>query len=338
MPETLYSLVELAQHIGVKQVDLEDVKIYGVASLENATANQISFYTNPKQHKFLSTTQAAAVILRAKDQAACHRPTLICEDPYLAFAKLTQLYNTRDSESNHGIHPSAIIASDAHIGKDVSIGAHTIIESACVIADRVSIGHNCTITGGCQIGADSYLAAQVVLLAGSQLGQRAIIHSGVVIGSDGFGFAPQGQRWVKIEQLGNVKIGDDVEIGANTVIDRATLDSTIVGNDVKIDNLVHISHNTIIGDRTAIAACVGIAGSTIIGADCKIGGAAMINGQIEICSDTTITAGTRVYQSIDKKGRYTSGLAPLEHHEWLRSTVYFKKLYKLLTKLTNSKR
>lgn len=332
MQSKLYTLPQLAQHLGIEQNGLDNTKISGVASLENATADKISFYAHAKQHKFLATTHAAAVILKAQDQAACSRPTLVCDNPYLAFARLTQLYSPQPTAVS-GVHPSAVIARDARLGKEVAVGANTVIGAACDIGDRVVIGANCTLAEHCCIGADSRLMPQVVLLERTQLGQRVLIHSGVVIGSDGFGFVPDGTDWVKIKQLGYVKIGDDVEIGANSAIDRATLDSTLIGNGVKIDNLVHISHNTVIGERTAIAACVGIAGSTTIGADCKIGGAAMINGQIEICSGTTITAGTRVYQSIRKKGRYTSGLAPLEHREWLKSTVYFKQLYKLLAKL-----
>ena len=329
MSDRSYSLAELARHINSDKASA-DIRISGIASLKDAKSDQIAFYANAKQRDFLVATQAGAVLLKPADQHWCTRPTLICDNPYLAFAKLTQLFSQPEHAATNTIHPSAIVAPDAQIGAGVYIGANVVIGKACVLEDRVVIKTNCTIGDYCNIGADSLIKANVVLADNSHLGKRVIIQPGAVIGGDGFGFAADGNEWVKIKHLGNVKIGNDVEIGANSTIDRATLDSTMIGNGVKIDNLVHISHNDIIGDRTVIAACVGIAGSTIIGKDCKIGGAAMINGQINICDGTTITPATRIHKSINRKGRYSSGLLMVEHHEWLRNNVYFKRLYKIL--------
>ena len=333
MHKRSYSLAELAKHINAQESQT-DIKINGIASLREAGSDQISFYINSKQRDFLATTQAGAVLLKREDQHLCKRPTLLCENPYLAFARLTQLFASNDKVPTNTIHTSANIAANTQIGQGLSIGANVVIGESCSIGDGVTIAANCTIGDYCNIGEDALLKAHVVLADKTQLGKRVIIQPGAIIGGDGFGFVPDGDDWVKIEHLGNVKIGDDAEIGANTAIDRATLDSTVIGNGVKIDNLVHISHNDIIGDRTVIAACVGIAGSTTIGKDCKIGGAAMINGQISICDGTTIMPATRIHQSITKKGSYSSGLLSLEHGEWLKSTVYFKKLYRILEKLS----
>ena len=329
MPERFYSLAELAKHINISTPQT-DIKISGIASLKDATPNQITFYANSKQRNFLTSTKAGVVLLKQEHQHLCNRPTLLCDNPYLAFAKLTQLFDSNISPRATTIHPSAVIAADVRRGSNVSIAAHVAIGKACVLGDGVTIQANCTIGDYCTIGSDSLIKAQVVLANKSCLGERVIIQPGAVIGGDGFGFVADGDDWVKIAHLGNVEIGDDVEIGANSAIDRATLGSTIIGNGVKIDNLVHISHNDIIGDRTVIAACVGIAGSSTIGKDCKIGGAAMINGQISICDGTTITPATRIHKSITRKGRYSSGLLAVEHSEWLRNSAYFKRLYKIL--------
>ncbi len=331
MPKRSYTLGELAKHINV-QKSSDDIKINGIASLSDAQADQISFYANSKQRDFLTTTQAGAVLIKPEDQHLCKQPTLLCENPYLAFARLTHLFmdNHRSTDT---IHPTAVIATDVRIGQGVFIGAGAVIGRNCILGDGVTIGVHCAIGDYCSIGENTLLKAHVVLADKTKLGRRVIIQPGAKIGGDGFGFVPDGDEWVKIEHLGNVEIGDDVEIGANTAIDRATLGSTVIGNGVKIDNLVHISHNDVIGDRTVIAACTGIAGSTTIGKDCKIGGAAMINGQISICDGTTITPATRIHKSITKKGRYSSGLLPVEHSEWLKNSIYFKKLYKLLDNL-----
>jgi len=328
MPKPSYTLSELANHIGAPS-DQPAIIIDGIASLKNAQPNQLSFYTDAKQQPLLATTQAGAVLIRQHDQPLCKRPALICDNPYLAFAKLSHLFRPDTRQPGNAIHRSAVIGRGVQIGQSVRIGANTVIGEGCRIGDRVRIAANCTIAAHCTIGDCSLIKAQVFLAAHTQIGKRAVIQPGAVLGGDGFGFVPDAGEWIKIEHCGNVVIGDDVEIGANTAIDRATLDSTVIGDGVKIDNLVHISHNDFIGDRTVIAACVGIAGSTTIGKDCKIGGAAMINGQISICDGTTITPATRIHKSITQSGRYSSGLLAVRHHEWLRNTVYFKKFYQL---------
>ncbi len=332
MPKRSYTLTELAEHINIQKAP-EDIKINGIASLRDAQPDQVSFYANPKQRDFLTTTRAGAVLIKPEDQHLCKQPTLLCDNPYLAFARLSHLFSTGNRSSTNAIHRTADVATDVCIGAGVSIGAGVAIGRHCILGDGVTIGTNCTIGDYCSIGENTLLKAHVVLADKTKLGRRVIIQPGAVIGGDGFGFVPDGNDWIKIEHLGNVEIGDDVEIGANTAIDKATLGSTVIGNGVKIDNLVHISHNDVIGDRTVIAACTGIAGSTTIGKDCKIGGAAMINGQISICDGTTITPATRIHKSITKKGHYSSGLLSVEHGQWLKNSVYFKNLYKLLDNL-----
>ena len=327
-----YSLTELAEHINVQDFQT-DIQINGIASLRDAKPDQISFYADPKQRSFLASTHAGVVLIKPEDQHLCKQPTLLCDNPYLAFARLTHLFSKQDRSATNTIHPTAVIATDVRIGQGVSIGAGAVIGKNCILGDGVTIGVNCAIGDYCSIGENTLLKALVVLADKTKLGRRVIIQPGAKIGGDGFGFVPDGDEWVKIEHLGNVEIGDDVEIGANTAIDRATLGSTVIGNGVKIDNQVHISHNDVIGDRTVIAACTGIAGSTTIGKDCKIGGAAMINGQISICDGTTITPATRIHKSITKKGHYSSGLLSVEHSEWLKNSAYFKKLYKILDNL-----
>ena len=241
-------------------------------------------------------------------------------DPYLNFARLTQWWSVRSRPiGSSGIHPSAVVAADAVLGVDVQIGAHAVIETGAVLGDGVRIGTQCHVGAGVVVGAHTRLAPQVVLMHGTTVGERCLLHSGVVVGADGFGFAPHQGEWIKIEQLGGVVIGDDVEIGANTTIDRGAIDDTIIETGVKLDNQIQIAHNVRIGAHTAIAGCVGIAGSTRIGRRCTVGGAAMIIGHLTIADDVSISSGTLVTKSIAQAGIYTGSVPFLEHGQWLRN-------------------
>jgi len=312
--------------------------ITGIASLTNATAHSISFLSNPKFFEQLATTKAAAVMLpaRALEHLPSQTPFLVvcCEDPYLLYSRLSQWFEKqRLSRLSRTIHPSAVIHESARIGNNVAIGPHVVIEENVCIADGVTIGPSCVIGRECEIGADSLLHARVTLYANIRMGARCIIHSGAVLGADGFGFAPDATQepggWSKIVQFGGVTLGNDVEVGANTTIDRGALDDTVIGNDVKLDNLIMIGHNVKVGDHTAMAGCVGIAGSTTIGKRCTIAGAAMLAGHITLGDDVHISGATGVMSDISKPGRYT-GVYPLaEHTAWQKNAAVLLQLAQL---------
>ena len=283
--------------------------IHQVGSLERAAAGQISFLSNSKHASSLSATRAAAVIIAPENEKLTALPRIVCDAPYAYFARVSQLFNSITSQAP-GVHPSAVVAKSAKLGKSVSIGA------GCVIGDDVTIGD------------DTCLYPRVVIYPGCSVGKRAILHAGVVIGADGFGIAPEEGRWVKIPQIGGVRIGDDVEIGANTTVDRGALDDTVIEEGAKLDNQIQVGHNVRIGAHTAIAACTGIAGSADIGRHCTIGGAAMIHGHIKIADHVHVSAGTLISRSLSKPGTYT-GIYPFDEHEaWKRSAAQLRRLAK----------
>lgn len=299
------------------------VVVSQVASLESAGANQITFLAGKKFRKKLPATKAAAVILSREFAGDTKLPRIVHDNPYAYYARVVSLLNPRD-DLQVGIHPSAVLDSavptsarvgaNVVLGKQVTIGENVILHPGCVLGDRVSIGN------------DSVLFPNVVVYSDCAIGCRVVIQAGAVIGSDGFGFAREGERWLKIPQIGRVVIGDDVEIGANTSIDRGALDDTVIGNGVKLDNQIQIAHNVVIGEHTAMAGCVGVAGSTRIGRRCTVGGAGMIIGHLELADDVHVSAGTMVTKSIRKAGQYTS-VFPLEaHDEWLKNAAQIKRL------------
>ena len=288
-----------------------------VAPLDKAASGDITFLSNPKYRSSLIATGATAVIVTAEAASACPVAAIITAQPYLYFARVAQLLNP-PLRPPAGVHPAAVVESPlpasvsvgahARIGQNVTVGENTIVEAGTVIADDCSIGNAC------------WLYANVSIYSRTRIGARAIIHSGAVIGADGFGFARErGGAWVKIPQTGGVVIGDDVEIGANTTIDRGAIDATEIGHGVKLDNQIQVAHNVHIGDHTAIAGCVGIAGSARIGRRCTFGGAAMVLGHLEIADDVNVSSGTMVAKSITKAGSYTGWVPFLEHSEWLKN-------------------
>ena len=301
-----------------------------VATLASAGPGHIAFLANPKYRQQLLETQASAVILSPKMAGETARPRIVHPNPYAYYARVTALLNPTPCRTQ-GVHPSACV--DSTLPLSACIGEHV------TIGRNVEIGENVTIYPGCFIGDDvaigegSLLYPNVVIYQGCRIGKRAVIQAGAVIGSDGFGFAKEGERWIKIPQIGRVVIGDDVEIGANTSIDRGALDDTVIGDGVKIDNQIQIAHNVVIGDHSAMAGCVGIAGSTRIGRRCTIGGAGMIVGHLEIADDVHVSAGTMVTKSLRTPGQYTS-IYPLEPHEaWLHNAAQIKRLSRLAERI-----
>jgi UDP-3-O-[3-hydroxymyristoyl] glucosamine N-acyltransferase len=300
------TLGQIVARLGGRVAGAADTLIHQVASLEAADERHISFFTGSRHRERLAATRAGAIILGADAEAQTRRPRIVADNPYLYFARVSQLFNPLVAQPP-GVHPSAVLAKSARLGARVSIGA------GCVVGEEV------------QIGDDSCLYPRVVVYARCTLGQRVIVHSGVVIGADGFGIADDHGRWVKIPQIGAVRIGDDVEIGANTTIDRGALDDTVIEEGVKLDNQIQIGHNTRIGAHTAIAGCVGIAGSADIGRHCTFGGAAMVLGHLRIVDHVNISAGTFISRSILKPGTYT-GIYPVDEHDsWARGAAWLRR-------------
>ncbi|TQV85762.1 UDP-3-O-(3-hydroxymyristoyl)glucosamine N-acyltransferase [Exilibacterium tricleocarpae] len=330
-----YRLDDLAQYLDATLLGDGDYPIAGLATLQSAQSRQLSFLANPVYRKYLSQSRAGAVILRADVADEFPGNRLLLDNPYLGYARVSALFDCAPAVAT-GIHPSAQVAAGASVDASACIGAQAVVE------DNVEIGANVQIGAGCYIGEDSVIGAGTRLYAGVSiyhgvsLGNGCIIHSGAVIGSDGFGIVPAGPEmpgWVKIHQLGGVEVGADVEIGANTTIDRGALDNTVISRGVKLDNQVHIAHNVRIGENTAVAGCVGIAGSTTIGANCTIAGAAGIIGHLYIADNVHITAMTLVTKSIREPGSYSSGTPLAATREWRRNAVRFGQLEKIATRL-----
>jgi UDP-3-O-[3-hydroxymyristoyl] glucosamine N-acyltransferase len=303
-----FTLQQIAQRLGGRVAGDSGILIRQVGSLDAATREQITFLATSKLKTKLAETRAGAVILAPENEHLTRLPRIVADNPYAYFARVSQLFNPVVTQS--GIHPSAVIAPSAKLGRNVSIGA------GCVVGDNVAIGD------------DSCLYPRVVLYPGCRIGARVVIHAGAVIGADGFGIAPENGRWVKIPQIGAVRIGDDVEIGANTTIDRGALDDTVIEDGVKLDNQVQVGHNVRIGAHSAVAGCVGIAGSARIGKHVTIGGAAMIHGHIEIADHVHVSAGTLISRSLTKPGTYT-GIYPFDEHDaWKRNAARLRRLAK----------
>lgn len=321
-----YRLAELADRCGGKLQGNPDVIINGVATLAKAGSGHIAFLSDTKHQKYLDSTQAGAVILRQLDIADFSGNVIICDNPHLAFALIAKLFDTYAYDGKPGIHPTACVDENADVASSAAIAPHVVIEAGVKIADGVKIGPGCHIEKAVQIGRNSRLYAHVVVRHHCVIGDNCIVHPGAVIGSDGFGYAKDGDQWCKVPQLGRVIIGNDVEIGSNTTIDRGALDDTVIGDRVKLDNLIQVAHNVTIGDDTIIAACVGIAGSTTIGKRCAIGGQAGILGHKSIVDDVQIAAKSLVTNSIKQPGIYASNIKAIELNKWQKNVA---RLYDL---------
>ena len=313
-----------------------ELLIHALSPLESATDQALCFLSHPKYTQKLAQSKAACVVVGvAVEPAAAQRGTyIVVNDPYFYFARLTQVWKRHHSVNDvAGIHPSACIDASARLASGVSVGAFACIGPNVVIAIGVRIGAHCVIGQDASIGEGSHLFARVTLGDGCSVGKRCMVHSGVVIGADGFGFAPHDGRWEKIEQLGNVRIGNDVEIGANTCIDRGALQDTVVEDGVKLDNLIQIGHNARIGAHSALAGCVGVAGSASIGAHCTIGGGAVVLGHLTLADHVHISAASVVTRSILKAGNYT-GLFPIDDNAaWEKNAATLKQLHTLRDRL-----
>ncbi|MFW5453018.1 UDP-3-O-(3-hydroxymyristoyl)glucosamine N-acyltransferase [Thioalkalivibrio sulfidiphilus] len=324
----MVTLSDLAVHLGAELHGDGRLEITGVAPLDRAGPGELAFLNNPRFRKHLPGTRAGAVLCRADDAALCPVPALVISDPYLGYARACALIFP-EPLPRAGIHPTAVVDASARLHPGVEVGAQCVVGPECVLDQGVVLGPGCILEADCQVGADTRLGPRVTLYRGTRLGRRVRIHAGAVLGADGFGFAPdQARHWVKIPQLGRVVVGDDVEIGANTTIDRGALEDTVIGTGVKMDNLIQVAHNVHIGDHTALAGCVGIAGSTRIGSHCAIGGGAGILGHLDIADGVTVTAMSFVTRSIREPGVYSSGVPHDTAREWNRSLARLRRMGK----------
>ncbi len=325
MNTIVYTLGELAEQLGASLRGDAAQPVSGLATLQDAGPQQLSFLANAQYRKFLTNTRAGAVLLTPKDAEIYSGTALLVANPYLAYARISHLFETRPKAAS-GIHPSAIIDPSAQVDPSASIGAQAVIEADAWIGPDVVIGAQSFVGARTRVGAGGRLASRVTLCHDVCIGERVVIQPGAVIGGEGFGFANENGSWEKIAQLGGVRIGDDVEIGANTTIDRGALSDTIIGNGVKLDNQIMIAHNVQIGENTAVAGCAGISGSTKIGRNCMLAGGVGLVGHIEICDNVFITGMTMVTRSITEPGSYSSGTAMQPAAEWRKSAARIRHL------------
>ncbi len=332
---TVTTLKELATALGLElrgSRSAASTVIEGLAALATAGPGQLSFYNNPRYHADLCSTRAAAVILRPEDAADCPATCLLSSNPYLSYAQASQLFDSRPHEPVT-IHAAAHVDPSALVGAGVSIAANVVVGAGVSIGAGTVIGANCVIGPDCRIGAGCLLYPNVTLYHAVVLGERCIVHSAAVVGSDGFGFAKSGNRYIKIAQLGAVVIGNDVEIGAGSSIDRGALEDTVIEDGVKIDNQVQIAHNVRIGSNTVICGCCGIAGSSSIGKNCTIAGGVGVINHVNICDDVTVTAMSLVNQDISEPGVYSSGTGIDATGNWRRNIVRFRQLDEMWRRL-----
>lgn len=333
MEPPTYTLSQLAETIGADVQGDKDCQIGNIAPLTRAKPGDITYLTDKKYQKYLSETQASAVLLDAPLSSSCHLNALVMKNPKKGLIQLLQLLRPQ-RERVPGIHPTAVIGKNCDIGGDVTVGPYTDIGDRVRIGAKTVIGASVSIGEDTCIGEHCHFYSRVTVYHNIQVGSRVMIHSGAVIGADGFGLMQdEAKAWLKIPQVGRVIIGNDVEIGANTTIDRGALDDTVIGNGVKIDNLVMVGHNVQIGDHTAIAGCAGIAGSTRIGRYCMIGASAGINGHIDICDHVMITGMGMIQKSITEPGIYSSGTGMQNNREWHKSVIRFRQLDEMARRL-----
>ena len=329
-------LGDLHRLLGGELIGDAALVIARIGPLQGADGSTISFLSNPRYREQLAGSRAACVIVgrELRDLAAARGAALVCDDPYLAYARLTQWWAAQTRRpATPGVHATAVIEEGVTLAPDASVGAMAFIGRGARVGAGAVVGAQCHVGQGAEVGAGSWLKPRVVLGDACRIGVRALVHSGAVIGADGFGFAPAAGRWEKIEQLGAVVIGDDVEIGANTCIDRGALDDTVLEDGVKLDNLVQIGHNVRVGAHSAFAGCVGVAGSARIGRHCTAGGGAIILGHLELCDHVHITAATVITRSIHKPGQY-SGLFPFDDNaSWEKNAATLRQLHALRDRL-----
>lgn len=326
------SLKQLAEHLGAELRGDGEIAVSSVAPLEKAAAGQVAFLSNPKLKQQLDLTQASAVILKAEMADDYQGNALILADPYVGFARTAQLLDTTPKAAEN-IHPSAIIDPSAKLGEGVAVGANVVIGANVVLGENVQIGPGTVIGQDCIIGSESILWANVTLYHNVHMGQACIIHAGAVLGSDGFGYANERGKWIKIPQTGGVRIGNRVEIGSGTTVDRGALEHTEIHDGCIIDNQVQIAHNDIIGENTAIAGCTVLAGSVTIGRHCIIGGSCAISGHLTIADGVHLSGATNITNDVKEPGLYSSATVAMDNRLWRKNTVRFRQLDELFTRV-----
>jgi UDP-3-O-[3-hydroxymyristoyl] glucosamine N-acyltransferase len=328
-----YSLREIVDLYGGELVGDPQIRVSRVGTLENAGEGSIAFLANPRYLRQLSDTQAAAVIVAPASREGTQAARIVHDNPYLYFARVSALLRP-PPRARPGVHPTAIVACDAQVDPSAEIGAQCWIAAGVRVGAGTIVGAGSRLAENVHMGRDCLLHAGVTMYSDCTLGDRVIVHSGVVIGADGFGIAFDEDHWVKVPQIGRVRVGDDVEIGANTTIDRGAIDDTVIEEGVKLDNQIQIAHNVRIGAHTAIAACTGIAGSVQIGRYCRIGGAVGIAGHVNICDRVEISGHTSITKSIDQPGVY-SGVYPFEpNRQWRRNAAQVRHLAEIARRVS----
>jgi UDP-3-O-[3-hydroxymyristoyl] glucosamine N-acyltransferase len=326
------SLGELAVRFGCELRGDPDVRVDHVATLAHADSRSLAFLANPRYREQLAATGAAAVVLDAPSAADCATAALVCRNPHATYARIAAVLHPLPP-GPAGVHPSAVVAPGARIDASAHVGALSVVAAGAVIGPRSFIGPQCLVEEGAAIAEDVRLTSRVTVCRGVEIGARTIVQPGAVIGGDGFGFAQEGGRWIKVPQTGTVRVGPDVEIGANTTIDRGAIEDTVIEEGVKLDNLIMIAHNVRVGAHSALAAAVGVSGSTSIGRRCMIGGQVGIGGHLTIGDDVVITGCTMVSHSIPRPGVYSGGIPLEEAHVWRRLVARFKRLDSLAARL-----
>lgn len=336
----MLTVAQLAEALGAEVRGNADHSITGLGTLEGAIPSQLAFLANKRYAGQLAETQAGAVLLAAEHADSCPATALVISDPYLAFAKASQFFQVAPI-AEPGIHPSASVAEPHLLPENISIGANVVVEAGVRLGEGTVISANVTIGANCQLGQSCRIWPGVVLYHGVTMGDRCTVHANTVIGSDGFGFAFNGAGWTKLHQVGGVSIGNDVEIGANTTIDRGAIEDTVISNGVILDNQIQIAHNVVIGEHTAIASKVGISGSSKIGAYCMLAGAVGVAGHLEICDKVQVLGMSMVTSSITTPGVYGSGLPADDHRRYRKNVARFRNLDELarrVKKLENNTR
>ncbi len=322
------SLAAIVSRLGGRVAGNTDTVVSQVGSLENAGSGEIAFFSNPRYRAKLQETRAGAVVLPPSAESLTTLPRIVTENPYAYFAHLSRLFNP-DPEPSPGVHADALVDRTASIASSAQVGSGAVIGPGAVVGERTSIGAGSHIGRDVRIGEASTLHPSVVIYAGCTIGSRVILHSGVVIGADGFGLAQEEGRWLKIPQIGAVVLGDDVEIGANTTVDRGAIDDTVIEEGVKLDNQIQIGHNCRVGAHTAMAGCVAVAGSAKIGRACTFGAGAIVLGHLTIVDNVHVSAATVISRSIHKPGTYT-GMFPFDDNaSWAKNTALVRHLAEL---------
>jgi UDP-3-O-[3-hydroxymyristoyl] glucosamine N-acyltransferase len=319
------TLRDLVARLGGEAVGDSGMALTGVASLDSAGPGQIAFFANPKYRSKLEATRAAAVIVSPGEREATRLPRIVVENPYAYYARTVALFHPEEP-AGAGVHATAQVDPAAQVDAGAEVGAYAVIGARARIGPGARIGAHCFVGRDAAIGEGTRLHARVTIYDGCTVGRRCLLHSGAVVGADGFGMARDAGAWVKIPQVGRVRIGDDVEIGANTTIDRGALDDTVIEDGVKLDNLIQVAHNCVIGAHTVIAACTGIAGSVAIGRDCVIGGGVGFAGHISVCDGVTVTGMTFVTKSIRQPGMYSSAVPAMPHGAWMKTLATLRRL------------